>query len=209
MNIIERLQWRYATKKFDENARLSPNKLEVLTKAFNLTATSYGLQPLKLIVVNNKEKQAELLPHAFHQRQVVDASYLLVICIERKTRAEEIEEYFDRVKEIRETPEQILAPFRKDLINRFEGLGENEIQEWARNQAYLALGNLMTVCAVEEIDSCPMEGFKVDEFDKILKLDELGLSSVLLLPVGYRAKDDMFAGFKKVRKEEEDSVMFL
>ena len=209
MNIIERLQWRYATKKFDPTIRLSSKKLSTLTQAFNLTATSYGLQPLRLLVMDDKAKKEELLPYTYEQRQVVDASHLLVICIEASTGPAEIKEYFDRVKDTRDTPENILAPFRKDLITRFKDLEQDEVENWAINQAYLALGNLLTVCAVEGIDACPMEGFMAAEFDKKLKLDTLGLKSVLSLPVGYRAKDDMFASFKKVRREVGDSVKYL
>ena len=86
---------------------------------------------------------------------------------------------------------------------------QNQIHNWATNQAYLAMGNLLTVCALEEIDACPMEGFMPEKYDKILQLNQQGLKSVLVMPIGYRAKDDMFAGFKKVRKTVAESVLEL
>ena len=72
---------------------------------------------------------------------------------------------------------------------------------------YIALGNLMTVCSVEKIDACPMEGFVPKEYDKILGLEARGLTSVLLLPVGKRADDDYMASLAKVRKPIEETVI--
>ena len=207
MNLIESLQWRYATKKFDPDKRISNDKLELLKQAFNLTATSYGLQTIKLIVIEDKGVRQELVAHAYGQNQVVDASHLLVICIHDDIETEDVDVHFDNVKSIRDTPEHILKPFREDLKDMVSNMSLEEQQEWSVKQAYIALGNLMTVCAIERIDSCPMEGFVPNEFDRILNLKTFGLKSVLLLPVGYRAEDDMFASFKKVRKSVADTVI--
>ena len=84
---------------------------------------------------------------------------------------------------------------------------KKEISAWAVNQAYLIMGNLLTVCALEEIDACPMEGFEPAAYDKLLGLTGYGISAVLVLPVGYRALDDPFAGFKKVRKKLNESIV--
>ncbi|WP_338733676.1 NAD(P)H-dependent oxidoreductase [Mangrovimonas cancribranchiae] len=207
MNIIEKLEWRYATKSFDENAILTENKINTLIQAFNLTATSYGLQPIKLIVIQDKEFQHELMQHAMNQKQIVQASHLLVFCIQTAIDKHFVNEYFNRVHAIRQTPKDILQPFEDFLINDFENKSQKDIDAWATNQAYLAMGNLMTVCAMESVDACPMEGFLPDKFDEALQLKEKGLKSVLLMPVGYRAQDDKFAAFKKVRKNIEDAVI--
>ncbi|WP_353778660.1 nitroreductase family protein [Winogradskyella sp. 3972H.M.0a.05] len=207
MNLIESLQWRYATKKFDNNKTLSKNKLELIKEAFNLTATSYGLQTIKLLVVEDKAIREQLVEHSYGQHQVVDASHLLVICIQDDIETEDVDSHFDNVKSVRSTPEHILKPFRENLKDMVANMSLEEQQEWSIKQAYIALGNLMTVCAIERIDSCPMEGFLPTEFDKVLNLKKLGLKSVLLLPVGYRAEDDMFASFKKVRKSIADTVI--
>ena len=110
MNIIDKLQWRYATKKFDANRELSKEKLDLVKEAFNLTATSYGLQPVKLLMIRNKELQASLVEHSMGQEQVSQASCVLVFCIERTIDKDYIETYFDRVKKIRNTPDEILKP---------------------------------------------------------------------------------------------------
>jgi len=207
MNTTASLKWRYATKKFDDSKYLSAEKINILKKSFNLTPTSYGLQPLKLVVIQHKELQEKLLPFSAQQRQVITASHLLVICIEKKINAEFIKDNFNLVKEIRNTPDEILNPFKEFLLKDFESKSDNEIESWAINQAYLALGNLLTVCAAEEIDACPMEGFEPEKYDEILGLAEKNLKSVLVLPVGYRAKDDIFADFKKVRRPLEETII--
>ncbi|MEC3908791.1 NAD(P)H-dependent oxidoreductase [Tamlana sp. 2201CG12-4] len=209
MDIIKQLQWRYATKKFDASKKLSEAKLNVLKQAFNLTATSFGLQTIKLVVVEDKDLRHQLVEHSYNQTQVFEASHLLVICIQKDIVEEDIVNYYNNIKDIRNTPETILKPYREDLTKMMNGKSVQERQRWSANQAYIALGNLMTVCAIEGIDSCPMEGFLPESYDRILELDKRGLKSVLLLPIGYRADDDMFSEFKKVRKPINEAIIEL
>lgn len=209
MGIINKLQWRYATKAFETNKIVPIEKLEIIKHAFNLTATSYGLQPIKLIVLRDKEIQEQLLPYTMNQQQIVQASHVLIFCIQTNIDKEFVSNYFDRVHKIRNTSKDILKPFEAFLIDDFESKSQQDIENWAINQAYLALGNLMTVCAMEDIDSCPMEGFMPEKYDELLSLKKEGLKSVLLLPIGYRAENDMFSDFKKVRKHISDSIIEL
>lgn len=207
MDTIKQLNWRYATKKFDNNKKLSQEKLQVLKQAFNLTATSFGLQTIKLLVIEDKDLRTSLVKYSYSQKQVLDASHLLVICIQNNIEDLDVNTYYNNIKSIRKTPDTILEPYRLDLIKMMKKKSVKEQQQWSRNQAYIALGNLMTVCAIEGIDACPMEGFVPNKYDAKLKLKEKNLQSVLLLPVGYRSKDDMFADFKKVRKPIEEAVI--
>ena len=209
MNIIDSLKWRYATKKFDDTKYISDAKIEVLKQAFNLTATSYGLQPVKLIVIKNKTLQQELVQHSMNQQQVAQASHILVFCTVDTIDEAYVKSYFKRIKDIRNTPDEILNPFKEFLIEDFNTKAVDDIQLWATKQAYLAMGNLLTVCAIEEIDACPMEGFEPKVYDEILDLKTKGLNSVLVMPIGYRADDDLFSTLKKVRKEIVDSVIEL
>jgi len=209
MEIIEQLNWRYATKKFDENKQLSTQDLQQLKEAFNLTATSYGLQPIKLVILSNKGLQKKLMEYSMHQSQVEQASHVLVFCIETKIDSEYIETYFKRIKDIRNTPEVITNPFKQFLIEDFGKKSQEDIEAWAVKQAYLAMGNLLTVCALRKIDACPMEGFIADKYDDILDLNSKNLKSVLIMPIGIRAEDDMFADLKKVRKPLLESIIEL
>ncbi|MGY5354632.1 NAD(P)H-dependent oxidoreductase [Wenyingzhuangia sp. IMCC45467] len=207
MNIIESLEWRYATKKFDNTKKLSKQQLQTIKEAFNLTATSYGLQTLSLVIIENKEIREELLPFAFNQKQVTEASHLLVLCYPDAFDGANVEEYFNRVKQQRNTPDEILKPFRDFLMNDFDSKSEVDKHKAFINQTYIALGNLLTVCALEKIDACPMEGFNPAKFDEILKLNDKNLKSALLLPVGFRAKDDFMAKEKKVRKTLSEIII--
>lgn len=209
MNVIDALKWRYATKTFDANKIISEEKLNILLEAFNLTATSYGLQPIKLVVLQNKTLQKQLVAHTMNQEQVAQASHILVFCIERIVDTTNIENYFQRIKEIRNTPDNILNPFRDFLIEDFKNRPQENIELWATKQAYLAMGNLLTVCALEHIDACPMEGFSPKDYDTILNLKEKKLQSVLIMPIGYRAEGDFMAKLEKVRKDLDDSVILL
>jgi nitroreductase len=207
MNTIESLKWRYAVKKFDANKFLTKEQINTLKDAFNLTATSYGLQPLKLVVIENKTIQKELVPHSWNQPQVVDASHLLVICVPKKYTSEEVKKYFNLVQEIRNTPDTINNPFKDFLTAEIEKKTQEELFLWNKNQAYIALGNLLTVCALEKIDSCPMEGFISERYNDVLKLEAHNLTATLVLPVGFRANDDYMKDLKKVRKNIDDVII--
>ncbi len=208
-DIIKDLEWRYAVKKFDSSKEIEVSKLERIKKAFILTATSYGLQPIKMVVVKNKDLQEQLVEFSFGQMQVAQASHVLILCIEKKIDADYISSYFKKVKDIRGTSDSVLEPFKNALVSEFTKMDTQQIQQWATNQVYLAMGNLLTICAAEQLDACPMEGFIPDSYDELLDLSSKGLSSVLVLPIGYRAEDDIFSGFKKVRRDMENSIIYI
>jgi len=206
-DVLERLKWRYATKKFDASKRLSEEKLSILKESFNLTATSYGLQPLKMIILSNPDLKKLLVPITMDQDQVENASHVLVICTETKIDSDYIKDHFNLVVKIRSTPREILSSFEEYLVSSFSDKQSDELNIWSTNQAYLALGNLLTVCAIEKIDACPIEGFDPDKYDELLQLNEKGLQSVIVLAVGYRAEDDVFSGFDKVRKGVDEVII--
>jgi len=208
-DILQKLKWRYATKMFDPSQKLSEEKLNTLKESFNLTATSYGLQPVKMLVISNSHIKKQLVPLTFDQPQVNDASHVLVLCIESEMDSKYIKEHFSRVEEAQNTPRKVLEPFESFLINSFSEKKWEDIRVWMEKQTYLALGNLLTVCAVEDIDACPIEGFEPEKYDEFLKLKEKGLHSVLVLAVGYRAKDDMFSKMKKVRRGIDEVIIHL
>lgn len=207
MDILNQLNWRYATKKFDKNKKVSPEKIEILKQAFNLTPLSYGLQTIKLVIVKNQETKNQMVSMCYGQQQISQASHVLVICIQENVYETDVDAHFDNIKSIRNTPEIILSKYRKEQKDFINNKTKEQLNSWCTKQAYIALGNLMTVCAIEEIDACPMEGFIPSKIDKLLKLNKFDLKSVLLLPVGYRAEDDFFADFKKVRKDISQTII--
>ena len=208
-NIIQSLKWRYACKKFNQNRKLDKAQIDVLSKAFNLTATSFGLQPLKMLIIKSDSLKEKLLPHAYFQPQITTCSHLLVICIDTAFDENSIDEYFDLEKNIRGTSEEIIGKFRNQLKTIYKNKDRKQIDTSAIYQAYISIGTLMTVCADQKIDSCPMEGFNPVKFDEVLELDKMNLRSVLLLPVGYRAEDDIMSSMKKVRKPLDQVIIEL
>ena len=207
MKTIKSLKWRYACKKFNPNKKISDKKIKRLQKAFKLTATSFGLFPIKILVIEDQKTKNILLEHAYHQKQIVDCSHLLVLCIENNINEETIKTHFELEKDKRGVKDEDINSFRQNLIDSFSKQNQQEKIQGAKNQAYIALGNLMTVCAMEKIDACPMEGFNTDKFNELLDLNSLNLESVLLLPVGYRAKDDFMSKLKKVRKPLKEIII--
>ena len=208
MTTIQQQQWRYACKKFDATKQLTQQQVKALGQAFNLTATSYGLQPMKLIVVHNKALQEKLVPASYGQNQVFEASHVLVLCAQKDMEEQHIQDYFERVKELRNTPDEILNPFKKHLLHWASNTKQEDLEQWARKQTYIALGNLLNTCAALEIDSCPMEGFNPEAYDELLELKGSNFTSSLVLPVGFRHDEDYMAGLAKVRKKEEDIIEF-
>ena len=207
MDIIKALEWRYATKKFDSEAIIPEKTIDLLKNAFNLTASSYGLQPVKLLMVSNKSTLSDLVPLSMNQNQVGQASHLCVFCVETNIDETYIRAFFDRIKSTNHTPDEVLNPFRSSVISSFKQKSDDDIFKWGAKQAYLAMGNMLTVCATQEVDACPMEGFDPVEYDRFFKLNEQGLRSVLIMPIGYRASDDMFGAMKKVRKPLDQSII--
>ncbi len=209
MDLIEKLNWRYATKKFDSSKKVSQGKLEILKQAFNLTPTSYGVQTMKMVIVTDEATKDKMVDYCYGQEQVKGASHVLAICIQDEVNETDVDSYFDDVVKIRNTSEAILSQYREELKDFVKSKSKEEIEIWCVNQVYIALGNLMTACAVEEIDCCPMEGFLPEKVDELLELKKYNLKSVLLLPVGYRAEDDMFSELKKVRKDISETIIEL
>jgi nitroreductase len=207
MTITESLQKRYACKKFDATKKVSDEKIEILKETFNLTPTSFGLQPIKLLIITNQELIDKIYQFSFLQEQVRTCSHLLIICIDTNVDSDYIDTYFDREKKIRGLTEEVVRDFRKELKEMYAAKTAEEIENSSIQQTYIVLGNLMTVCAVEEIDNCPIEGFIPVKVDELLDLKEKNLKSVLMLPVGVRAQDDIMQNMKKVRKPLSEMII--
>jgi nitroreductase len=207
MDILDKLNWRYATKEFDTSKVISDIKVDKLLKAANLTATSFGLQPAKVVLVENKELRENLVQYSWGQRQVADSSHLLVITISSDIGDKDVDAYVDRISEQRGVEKQTIEGMSKMVKGFLANMGPAEKKEWMANQAHIILGNLLTVCAVEDIDACPIAGFQPDKYDEILGLENDGQKSILVLPVGYRLNSDKYASLAKVRMHDSEFVI--
>lgn len=198
--LLEALRWRYATKKFDPTRRIELSTWAALEEALILTPSSYGLQPWVFHVVTNQQIKDRLVPHTWNQRQVADCSHLVVFAIQKSMTPEYVEGYVNEVATSRGIDPNTLEGFRKMMVRDIvEGPRGAQSEEWAKLQAYIALGNFMTSCALLNIDTCPMEGFQAAGYDSELGLEPLGQTTAVVCPAGYRAHDDKYAALPKVR----------
>jgi len=208
--LLDALQWRYATKVFDATKKIPTDVWSALEKALVLTPTSYGLQPYQFLVVQDAAKRAALLPHSWGQKQVVDSSHYVVFTARTEMKAADVDKLISRTLELRKLPAGTLDAYRgmmlSDVVNGPRG---KNAHEWAARQAYIALGNLMTTAAVLGVDACPMEGLVPAEYDKMLQLEGTGYKTVVALALGYRAASDKYASLAKVRYETADLVKVI
>lgn len=206
---IENQNWRYATKKFDATKKITTEDLSTLKEAIRLSASSYGLQPYKIIIVENSELRAQLLAAAYGQSQVVDASHLIVFANEINFGEEEIVNFSKNMSETRGIPLESIQGYVEYMKSNIVNLSEETRNIWSAKQTYLALGNLLNVAAELKIDATPMEGFVATQVNEILGLDELGLNATLIATLGYRHDEDATQHYKKVRKSNEDLFITL
>ncbi|GAA4767815.1 MULTISPECIES: NAD(P)H-dependent oxidoreductase [Flavobacterium] len=206
---IESQNWRYATKKFDANKKISDSDLEILKEAIRLSSSSYGLQPYKVLIVENPELRAQLQPAAWGQSQIVDASHLFIFANMVNVGEKEIDTYLNNIAETRGIPVENIAGYGDFMKSKIASLPEDVKNTWTAKQTYLALGNLLNAAAELQIDATPMEGFEPEKVNEILGLNALGLNATLIATVGYRHEEDANQHVKKVRKSKEELFIKL
>lgn len=203
MELVEVLNWRYATKKFSDK-KVSEEKVAQIIDAINLSATSFGLQPYRVLVVENAELRKQLGADSFNA-QIIEASHLLVFAAFDSVKEDAIDSYIDLIAQVRAMPAEQLAGFKGMLAPALLSKTDEEIFNWSAKQAYIGLGTGLIAAANLHVDTTPMEGFDATKFDAVLGLKEKGLKSVVLLALGYRdAENDYLANLKKVRLPKDE-----
>ena len=205
--IIDALNWRYATKAYDATKKLSDDQVSTLLEAIRLSPSSFGLPVYKVIHVKDAETREKLKAVAWGQPQVTDASDLFVFAAKTNIGEADVAEYMNEVSKVRGIPVDGLAEYAGMINGSISSRSAEENTVWAKKQAYLGLGVLLSAAALDEIDSTPMEGFDPKQFDEILGLTELGLTATVICPVGYRAEGDAYATLPKVRMPIEKTVI--
>ena len=208
-NFVKNANWRYATKKFDAAKKVSNNDLETLKEAVRLSASSYGLQPYKVFIIENPEVRAQLLPAAWGQSQIVDASHLLVFANIINFGETEIDTYFQNLIETRRISMEAVQGYADFMKSKIAALSLDNKNIWTEKQTYIALSNLLSAAAELNIDVTPMEGFEPEKFNEILGLDKLGLNASVIATIGYRHEDDATQHYVKVRKSNEELFINL
>ena len=207
-DLLEKLQWRYATKKMNPAKRVPEETVERILESVRLTATSSGLQPYDVIVVTNPELRQQIKPHAWGQEQITDCSHLLVFAAWDNYTPERINMMFDLVNEQRGFTSEGWEAYRQKLLASYPPRDAETNYQHAARQAYIGVGTALIAAAYEAVDSVPMEGFDPSEVDEILGLRERGLRSVVMIPLGYReAEGDWLVNLKKVRRSRDQFVI--
>jgi nitroreductase len=198
--LLAALRWRYATKKFDPAKKIDASTWAVLEETLILTPTSYGMQPVKFLVLNDPALRAQLVPVSWGQTQPADCSHFVVMAARAQNTEADVTHFIARMAEVRGMAAEALDGFKNVLLGDVvHGPRGNVALEWATRQAYIALGNFMTAAALLGVDTCPMEGFEPAKYDEILGLPAQGFRAVVACAAGYRAAEDKYAALPKVR----------
>jgi nitroreductase len=206
--LVNQLHWRYATKQFDPQRKISPEDWAALEEALVLTPSSFGLQPWRFVVVTDQATKERLVPVSWGQRQPADCSHLVVFAVKKDVNERYIDAYLDRIAEVRGTERESLASYRDMMMGSLiKGMDLAARTTWAMYQVYIALGTFLTGAALLGIDVCPMEGIEAAKYDEILGLEKQGLGTVVAASAGYRAAGDTYAAAKKVRFPKEDVLL--
>ncbi len=201
--IIQDLNWRYATKKFDTTKKISNDDLAIIKESLRLTATSFGLQTMKFLIIEDPTIREKLKPASWGQTQITDASHVIVMCYNVDVNNDHVDQYMQDVSATREIPLEGTAPFGDYIKGALKNFSPEQKEIWSSKQTYIALGQVLHTCATLRIDSTPMEGFDPAAYDEILGLSDQNLKASLVLPLGYRHEEDEHQHYAKVRKSNE------
>jgi nitroreductase len=199
-DLLEHLQWRYATKQFDPSKSITPEIWTALEDALVLTPSSYGLQPWKFLIVTSPELKEQLKPFSWNQSQVTDCSHYVVFAIRKNLAAEDVDRFVARTAEVRGGSVDAIAGYRNVIVSDvIDGARSFNVNDWSTRQTYIALGNFMTSAALLGVDTCAMEGIERVDYNRLLGLSPKGFTTVVACAAGYRSEADKYASLPKVR----------
>lgn len=207
--IKEALDWRYAVKRYNPEAKIPEADFKVLIESLIKAPSSYGLQPFKFLVVSNPQVREALKPVSWNQSQVTDASHYVVLAYKDGVDERFIQSYINRIAQVRGVALESLDGFKSMIIENIAKAPEEKIRHWAQRQVYIAMGFLLETAALLKIDATPMEGFDPLAYDNILGLEGSGWKTVATVALGYRHPDDAFQNLKKVRFAENTLVEYV
>lgn len=202
--ILSALQWRYATKKYDTSKKISEADFKTIIDSIQLSPSAFGLQPIKVLLIEDMEVRTKLKEIAFNQAQISDASHVLVFCSYTNLDENYISNHSQLMAETRNLKPENLSGFKNHVSSSLSQMDKESLRSWTAKQAYLALGQLLHTCALLNIDATPMEGFDPKKTDELFHLEDKNLQSVLLCTLGYRDESDPYLQLKKVRKKLPD-----
>jgi nitroreductase len=208
--LLTQLRWRYATKAFDPTHKIGPKIWAALEEALILSPSSFGLQPWQFTVVDTPELRKKLLPVSWGQKQIVDASHLVVFSIRKNLSPADVETFVKRISEVRAVPADSLKSYKDIMVGAVSRPKDSfDVNAWSSRQLYVAIGQFLTSAAFLGVDACPMEGIDAAKYDEILGLDKAGFQTFAVVTLGYRSPEDKYATTPKVRFNKSDILKHL
>jgi nitroreductase len=193
------LEWRYATKVFDNSRTISASDWSALEESLRLAPSSFGLQPWHFCVITDSTLKERLKPASWNQPQITDASHLVVFAVKNVIDQQYIASFVQDLATARGVAAESLKGYQDMMEGSLLSRSQAELKIWGANQVYIALGFFLSACANLRIDACPMEGIDPAQYDSILGLPEKGFSTVVAATAGYRSSSDKYATAAKVR----------
>jgi len=204
MKYTEALNWRYATKQYDTTKKVSEDDINSIKEAMQLAASSYGLQPYKILDIRDTKLREELKPLSWGQPQITDASHLFVFCNKLEVTNDDVDDFIKLTASKRGQNIEELKEYADIIKSTLSNFSPDVMQAWTARQAYIALSNGLSAAAQLHVDSSPMEGFDNEAYNEKLGLKEQGYSACVLFAVGYRSEEDQLQHAAKVRKSIDE-----
>lgn len=222
-DIIEAFNFRHACKVFDPTRKISEQDFDTILEAGRLSPTSFGHEPFKILMIQSPEKRELLREFSWGANgmmsgttgQLGTASHFGIILAHRSETmtagSDYLQNFYSQVKQL---PDEVIEMFN-GAYGKFQQVdhkitSDREITDWSGKQAYIVLANMLTVGALMGIDSCPIEGFDIDETAKTLEqhfgIDPKVYRPAVMFAFGYRAADPEFP---KTRRPMEDTVSWF
>mgnify|MGYP000905380874 CR=1 FL=1 len=206
--ILNALKWRYSVRSFDTEKKVSEEDLRTVLEGGRLAPSSFGLEPWKFLVVENRDIRERLQEVGYGQEKISKSSHLIVIASRTDVRANLVGEHMNRIARTTGASESDLAGLRGMIEGKISSMSDGDLKAWIAAQAYISLGMMLETAALLGIDAAPMEGFVPEKFDEILGLGEKNLTTTVIFSLGFRGEDPA-ANQPKVRKSLEEAVEFV
>ncbi len=203
---LKQLEWRAAVKQYRPEQVLSDEQVDLVRQALNLSPSAFGLQPYKIVQVNDEKARAQLAEAGYGQPQITTADVVFVLASRTEMTEKDVDIFADRIKEVRGVTDEDIADYVQTMKGSIASKSDQENAQWAARQVYIPLGFAMAAAAINGIDASPMEGFDAGAVDTLLGLDKQGYTSRALLAIGLRSDEDSYSAMKKVRKDLPDLI---
>lgn len=217
MDIVSAAKKRYTAKAYDPNRRVPEETMQQIYEVLRASPSSVNSQPWHFIVASTPEAKARLAKgvqgqYAYNEPKILNASHVILFCTRVDTAGGHLDQLLEqeardgRFKDAAAKAGQAKGRLGYMNLHRYT---LKDMPQWFEKQVYIALGNAMLAAAALGVDTTPMEGMDPAALDAELGLHEQGLSSLVLLAVGYHADSDFNAGLPKSRLSQEQVFTFL